>query len=187
MRELFALFLSKQEQESSAHLFSGAARARFRSRCRSRWRSCRISSLSATSLSSASGASFKFACEKLCRPNLSVRIVARTQDFFNISCFSLISLYALVLLSECHEWYAAPASACLRRGPCGCFAVRWWRSQRQHCAWTVSLHPPSNAEHEAGQAATVWPDRESNPAYQALVARVQPTAPLSRYISYFVT
>jgi len=41
---------------------------------------------------------------------------------------------------------------------------------RQNRVRTVSLHPPINAEHEAGQATStifqffgVWPGRESNP------------------------
>ena len=61
--------------------------------------------------------------------------------------------------------------------------------QWQHRAWTVSLHPPINVEHEAGQAASI--DFQVfdvtrlgiEPNLPAPVARAQPTVPLTSFFS----
>ena len=59
-------------------------------------------------------------------------------------------------------------------------------SQWHHRASTVSLHPPINAEHEAGQAASTifqvfcMTRQGIEPRPPALAARAQPTVPLNR-------
>jgi len=60
---------------------------------------------------------------------------------------------AFVLSSVCHEWSGAPASAC-NVGHAAAFAVNAAvvRSQWQPRVWTFPLHPPINADYDAGQA-----------------------------------
>ena len=66
----------------------------------------------------------------------------------------LYSLFVLVL--QHYEWSAALIPACLRHVPRSCFCSNAVLvvSQWQDRAWTVPLHPPINAENEAGQAAS---------------------------------
>jgi len=65
-------------------------------------------------------------------------------------CFSVLVSFFLgfVLLLDCHEWSAAPISACLCPGHAAAFAVNaaLMASQWQHRAWFI------NAKYDAGQA-----------------------------------
>ena len=100
----------------------------------------------------------------------------------------LYSLFAL--LPQCHDWSAAPTSACLCRGPHTAaftmyvvlMANRW-----QHRAYEWSnifhLHPPINGEHEVGYTANTvfqvcsmtWPG--SNPFSQLWWRVINPMHP----------
>ena len=77
-----------------------------------------------------------------------------------------------VLPLECHEKSAAPISFCLYRGPRGCSrgGCCAGNNQWQHYEWSVPLHPPSNAEHEGGQVASIVfktsAKRVQKPVYQ---------------------
>ena len=83
---------------------------------------------------------------------IAIRKKTKRTFWFHDSSISLYSISVLFLV--CHGWSAAPVFACLRRGPRGCFHSECYigRDLMVHCAWTVSLLPPINAEHEAGQA-----------------------------------
>jgi len=61
---------------------------------------------------------------------------------------------------EYHEWSAALISTYLRRGPHGYFRSECCTGNKsQHRAWSFHLHPPINAQHEAGQAASTVYDQ----------------------------
>jgi len=64
-------------------------------------------------------------------------------------------------------------------------------SQWQHRASAVSLHPPINAEHEAGQIrpqlpwffmTSIWPNRKSHQVYQLWWRVLKRTLLLSRFV-----
>ena len=71
-------------------------------------------------------------------------------------CFDVVSACKKKFISnslECNEQFPAPSLLPQCRGPSDCdgsecciMASRW-----QHCAWTVSLRPPCNAEHERSE------------------------------------
>jgi len=87
-------------------------------------------------------------------------------------------LYSVsVLLSKRHKWSAAPISACLRRGPRGCFCSECCTGSESVAAPRLNCSLPPTHQHRA----RVWrgrkccfsslrydpsPDRESNPIYQ---------------------
>jgi len=94
--------------------------------------------------------------------------------------FSSVSVYSVSALLS--EGLRRPSPRACVMGHVTALAVNaaLVASQWQHRAWTVSLHSPINAEHEAGQAASIVlqdgmtrPGIESNLA--ALVVRAQPT------------
>jgi len=97
------------------------------------------------------------------------------------------------LLSECYEWSAAPTSPCLRRWPRGCFSGEYCIGGKSVAAPRVNcfLAPTCSPSTRLGRSpvpffnSLVRPDRESNPAYQLLVARARTTVLLRRNFHRF--
>jgi len=117
-----------------------------------------------------------------------------TSVFWQCYTFRSVSLYSLcacVLLSECHDWSAAPISAYLRLGQRGYFRSECCIGGESIAAPRVNrfLQPSIKVEHEAGHVASTFcqvfgvtrPGIE--PRLPALVARAQPT--LSLYYCTF--
>jgi len=111
--------------------------------------------------------------------------------FLRLSFLFFLEKIAFVIPSECHEW-STPCGARLHflvDGLRGCFLSEYCTAGgwvNDSGAWIVPLHPPINAEYEAGQAASsvfqifgmTWPG--IGLSLPALVARDQRTASPSR-------
>ena len=90
--------------------------------------------------------------------------------------------------TECHEWSAAPITACLRHRPLGCFHSECCVDGESMAApRETSLHPHIYAEREDGKVAgtvlfsksSVWPDwGSSSCSLQPLMVRAQPIVPI---------
>ena len=69
--------------------------------------------------------------------------------------FSLV-IFDFVLISDCHQWSAAPISSYFRLGLPATLVVNvaLMASHWHQRAWTVSFRASINAEHETGEAAS---------------------------------